>query len=300
MAVTSAPDLQAIGIVDTMIGFAQDPDKLYASLRTSLRDESRGFDMPAQYMFRDVPNKTLDDSVDTVWLTVREMDRYGIRAGLISVSNDPELAGRAMAGHPGRFAGSWGVDPNEGMAGIRKLVDAHQRWDIRAVSFVPHMVQPQVAIDAPLAYPVYAKCVELGLPIFVTVGIAGPRVPSLVQHVERIDQVMYDFPELVFVMRHGAEPWVDLAVKLMLKWPNLHYSTSAFAPRYYPRAIIDYANTRGADRVLYGGYFPMGLSLDRIMGEMPGVPLRTDVWPKFLRENAVRILRLRSAERDLE
>ena len=70
-------------------------------------------------------------------------------------------------------------------------------------------------------------------------------------------------------MRHGAEPWTDLAVKLMLKWPNLYYSTSAFAPKYYPKAIIDYANTRGADKVLYAGYFPMGLSLERIFRDMP-------------------------------
>ena len=85
------------------------------------------------------------------------------------------------------------------------------------------------------------------------------------QHVELIDEVMFDFPELVFVTRHGCEPWTDLAVKLMLKWPNLHYSTSAFAPKYYPKDIIDYANTRGADKIIYAGYFPMGLSLERIM-----------------------------------
>ena len=121
-----------------------------------------------------------------------------------------------------------------------------------------------------MAYVLYAKCVELGIPVFVTVGIAGPRLPSMVQHVERIDEVMYDFPDLMFVMRHGAEPWVDLAVKLMLKWPNLYYSTSAFSPRHYPQAIIDYANTRGADHVIYGGYFPMGLSLDRIVGGAAG------------------------------
>jgi predicted TIM-barrel fold metal-dependent hydrolase len=141
-------------------------------------------------------------------------------------------------------------------------------------------------------YPVYAKCVELGIPVFITVGIAGPRVPSLVQKVELLDQVLYDFPDLVVVMRHGAEPWVDLAVKLMIKWPNLHYSTSAFAPKYYPQAVIDYANTRGADRLIYGGYFPMGLSLDRIMDELPAVPLNDDVWPKFLRDNARRVLRI--------
>ena len=60
----------------------------------------------------------------------------------------------------------------------------------------------------------------------------------------------------------------------MLKWPGLHYSTSAFAPKHYPKAIIDYANTRGAEKVMYAGYFPMGLSLERIFTEMANVPLR--------------------------
>ena len=110
-------------------------------------------------------------------------------------------------------------------------------------------------------YPIYAKCVELGIPIFCCAGIPGPRLKAACQHVELIDEVMFDFPDLVFVTRHGCEPWTDLAVKLMLKWPGLHYSTSAFAPRYYPKAIVDYANTRGADKVIYAGYFPMGLSL---------------------------------------
>jgi predicted TIM-barrel fold metal-dependent hydrolase len=78
----------------------------------------------------------------------------------------------------------------------------------------------------------------------------------------------------------------------MLKWPGLHYMTSGFAPRYYPTAIVDYANTRGADKILYAGYYPMGLSLRRIFEELPQVPLRDEVWPKFLRDNAVRLLKL--------
>ena len=83
-----------------------------------------------------------------------------------------------------------------------------------------------------------------------------------------------------------------LAVKLLLKWPNLYYSTSAFTPRRYPQEIIDFANTRGSDKVMYAGYFPMGLSLDRIFRELPNVPLRDEVWPKFLRDNAVRVFGL--------
>ena len=84
----------------------------------------------------------------------------------------------------------------------------------------------------------------------------------------------------------------ELMVKLMLKWPGLHYSTSAFAPKHYPKTIIDYANSRGADKVMYAGYFPAGLSYDRIFSELPDVPFKDDVWPKFLRDNAKRILKL--------
>jgi hypothetical protein len=109
------------------------------------------------------------------------------------------------------------------------------------------------------------------------------------QHAELVDEVCWFFPELKFVMRHGAEPWEDLAVKLMLKWPNLYYSTSAFAPKHYPKAIINYANTRGADRIMYAGYWPMGLSLERIFRELPDVPFKDNVWPLFLHDNAARL-----------
>lgn len=103
---------------------------------------------------------------------------------------------------------------------------------------------------------------------------------------------MLVLPELKFVMRHGCEPWEDLAVKLMLKYPNLYYSTSAFAPRHYPEAIIRYANTRGADKVMYAGYYPMGLSLERIFGDLENVPFKDEVWPKFLGGNARRVFKI--------
>jgi hypothetical protein len=282
------------GIVDTMIGLPTDHRQLYEALRRqALRDQgSQDMVMPAAYMFHDVPHEELDVDADPVEVTLAEMDRFGIEVGLLSLSAAPEVAERALTEHPHRFAPSFTIDPNRGMEGIRDLVAVHERWGLRAVSVFPHGVVPQVAIDAPQMYPVYAKCVELDLPVFVTVGVAGPRVPSKVQKVELVDQVIYDFPDLVFVMRHGGEPWVDLAVKLMLKWPNLHYSTSAFAPRWYPPAIVDYANTRGAERILYAGYFPMGLSLERIFAELPEVPFDDEVWPGFLRGNAERILGL--------
>ena len=125
-------------------------------------------------------------------------------------------------------------------------------------------------------------------------GIVGPRMPSWPQHAERVDEVCYDFPELRLVMMHGTEPWTALAVKLMLKWPGLHYMTSAFAPKHYPKDIIDYANTRGADKIMYCGY-PAGLTYERQFRELPNVPFKDHVWPKFLRENALRVFRIQEA-----
>ena len=84
---------------------------------------------------------------------------------------------------------------------------------------------------------------------------------------------MYDFPDLTFVMRHGAEPWTELAMKLMLKWPNLYYSTSAFAPKHYPKAIFHYATSRGHDTVLYDGSLPAGPTNEPNPPEPPNTPL---------------------------
>src|SRR5204863_310060 len=97
---------------------------------------------------------------------------------------------------------------------------------------------------------------------------------------------------ITVVLRHRAEPSDALGVKLMLKWPNLYYSTRAFSPKYYPKTVIDFANTRGTNKVMYAGYFPMGLSLERIFKDMQDVPFRDHVWPKFLHENARRVFKL--------
>jgi len=284
------------GAVDTLIGLPTDHRALYETMRRQmLRDSgSQEMSMPAEYMFHDVPQ--LDDpSADPVTVTLAEMDRFGVGVGLLSLGVARDAAERALTDHPDRFVASLTLDPNAGMDGIRELVATHEQWGLKAVAVYPHGNTPQVAIDAPLMYPIYAKCVELGIPLFMTVGIAGPRVPSMVQKVELLDQVMYDFPDLVVVMRHGADPWVDLAVKLMLKWPNLYYSTSAFAPKHYPEAIVRYANTRGSDQIMYAGYFPMGLSLERIFNELPEVAFSDHVWPKFLRDNAAQVLGLTGA-----
>jgi predicted TIM-barrel fold metal-dependent hydrolase len=280
-----------IGVVDLMIGLPRPASsRTYHFMQPMLRDaESAQMKFPAEYMFKDVP-ADIDDEQDPVQLALAEMDRYGIEIGLIGLAG--KTTARALAEHPDRFKASLEVDPNEITPTVRRIREAHADHDIKAVTTFPAGCNPQVPVSDRRYYPIYQVCVDLDLPIIVNAGIAGPRVPSACQDVMHFDQVCYDFPELRIVMRHGAEPWEDLAVKLMLKWPGLHYMTSAFAPKYYPKAIVDYANSRGADKVMYAGYYPMGLSLERIFRELANVPLKDEVWPKFLRENALRVFKL--------
>ena len=283
-----------IGVIDLMLGLPEGSKKnWYGFLRAGLMDkESKDeFEFPAQYMFKEVP-KDIDPDADPIDTVVAEMDHFGIEKAMIGVSFDRGNGLEAMRRYPDRFFGSLEINPNRGMECVREIVRAHDELGIKALTAFPAGMSPQVPINDKKLFPVYAKCVELDIPICVCTGVPGPRVPMACQKTELIDEVCWFFPELKFVMRHGAEPWDELAVKLMLKWPNLYYSTSAFAPKYYPEPVIHYTNTRGGDKVMYAGYFPMGLSLERIFAELPNVPLKDDVWPKFLRENAVRVFKL--------
>ena len=279
--------------IDLMMNIPdEDTSAWYEFIKPLLLDEESRtqFKMPAEYMFKDIPQ--IADQKDYVGYAIAEMDKWGIEQAMLGISGPNSTNLEACRKHPERFFASYGANPNNGMDEVRKIRQLHKEHGIKAVTGFPSGLCPQVPLNDKKYYPIYATCVDLDIPICLCVGVPGPRIPMEPQKVEHIDEVCWFFPELKFVMRHGGEPWVDLAVKLMIKYPNLYYSTSAFAPKHFPKAIIQYANTRGADKIMYAGYFPMGLSLERIFTEMQNVSFKDHVWPKFLRENAQRVFKL--------
>jgi uncharacterized protein len=283
-----------VGVIDLMVALPPAPgdESWRDQLRPLLKDPESlaSFTHPASYLYQNLPAARFASDPAAAVLT--EMDRFGVERALVGVDPGHDATVRLVAAHPDRLVPSVDVSPADGVVAVRRLRGAVEHLGARAATAFTAGAFPPRRLDDRSWFPLYAACVDLGVPLFVTVGVPGPRVPAESQQVAALDLVCFEFPELVVVMRHGAEPWADLAVKLMLKWPGLHYSTSAFAPRYYPRAVLEYANTRGADKVCFAGYFPMGLSYETIFEQLPGVPLRDHVWPKFLRENALRILGL--------
>jgi predicted TIM-barrel fold metal-dependent hydrolase len=282
-----------IKVIDLMLNVpGDDNSQWYDFMKPLLMDEQsrQMFKMPAQYMFKDIPDTGKKE--DYIAYTIEQMDKHNIEIAMLGIDDSNEVAKEALKRFPDRFVCSYEANPNNGMDEVRKIQRLHQDYNIKAVTGFPSGLCPQVPINDKKWYPIYSKCVELDLPFCVCVGVPGPRLPMAPQKVELLDEVCWFFPELKVVMRHGAEPWEKLAWKLMLKYPNLYYSTTAFAPKYYPKEIVDFANSRGSNQVLYAGYFPMGLSLDRIFKELKDVPFNDDVWPKFLRENAMKVFNL--------
>ncbi|RJG04444.1 amidohydrolase [Noviherbaspirillum sedimenti] len=217
-----------------------------------------------------------------------EMDAAGIeKAVLVSgygTGDTLSWVKDAVNRFPERFAASHIIDPRQGMDAVR-LVDSLVRNDgYRLIRMMALMTQKPY--DDAIYFPIYSKCAELGVPVSVNVGFPGPRVPSKCQDPFALDEVCHFFPELKIIMAHGGEPWTDLCVKLMLKWPNLFYMTSAFAPKHIPAAIIRYLNTRGADRIMWASDYPV-LTFERCMKEIAGLEIRDEeTLAKFVAENA--------------
>jgi predicted TIM-barrel fold metal-dependent hydrolase len=242
---------------------------------------------PASYLFKGGGASPVSSVAEQIEL----MGEYGIEAGIIDIPlDDPDDKLQMLADYPKRFYGCVSVNPFNGLAEIRKLESlVAENPNIRACSVLGQSIQRPY--NDKIYYPLYAKACELDLPVIVYVGIPGPRVPGAAQDPMALDEVMWFFPDLTVVMRHGGEPWEALCAKLLLKWPNLYYSTSGFAPKYYPKAIMDFANSRGADKVMYAGYTPT-ISFARISTELEKLELRDDIWPRFLRDNAASVFKL--------
>jgi predicted TIM-barrel fold metal-dependent hydrolase len=109
-------------------------------------------------------------------------------------------------------------------------------------------------------------------------------VPAEVQHPIHLDRVCIRFPELKLCMIHGADPWWDVAIRLMLKSANLRLMTSAWSPKRLPESLLHYMRSRGKDRIIFASDHP-ALSMERALGEAAKLDLPDDVRDGWLYRN---------------
>jgi predicted TIM-barrel fold metal-dependent hydrolase len=220
---------------------------------------------------------------------LEDMDANGVTKAILMtrVGSSDGRAQRFAAASPERFALAAGgfnlLRPMKALRALESYVrDNPVAYAVVGPSFWGDGMYPPS--DA-VYYPLYAKCCELDLPLCINTGIPGPPIPAEPQNPIHLDRVCIRFPELRLCMIHGADPWWDVAIRLMLKYKNLHLMTSAWSPKRLPESLLHYMRTRGTDRIMFASDYPV-LSLKRCIGEAEALDLSDDVRDAWLQRNA--------------
>jgi predicted TIM-barrel fold metal-dependent hydrolase len=204
---------------------------------------------------------------------VREMDEAGIDktvlvaidAGIafrsdVTLREYNNYVGDIVRRYPDRIVGFAGIDPRRGKEGIGELercaemgLKGLKLWTL--TGFYP---------DDERNYPLYEKAAELGFPILVHTGM-GPRGTYLkYNRPVYVDKAAVDFPDTTFIMAHMGQPWVEEAVAILFKNPNVYVDISAWepicklAPFVFCQALMQIKLTTGSLRqVLFGSDWPL-------------------------------------------
>ena len=220
---------------------------------------------------------------------IDEMDEHGVeRSVLLTSFVTPSVRARSFVdARPERFVlGVVGHDLLRPMPNLRALESFVRDHPVAYTMVGPSfwgdgMYPPSDAVY----YPLYAKACELGLAVCINTGLPGPPLPGEAQNPIHLDRVCVRFPELKLVMAHGADPWWDTAIRLMIKYANLRLMTSAWSPRHLPESLLHFMRTRGKDRVMFASDSPV-LPIARCVTEARALDLPSDVLDAYLYGNA--------------
>ena len=223
--------------------------------------------------------------------TMAAMDAGGIDYGLLSawhapdgalISNDEVAA--FVRQHPDRLGGLAAVDLRQPVRAVREL-----RRCVTELGFKGLRVLPWLWGWPPndrRYYPLYAECVELGVPFCTQVGHAGPLRPSEYgRPIPYLDDVALDFPDLVIVGGHIGYPGTEEMVSLARKYEHVYIDTSAYTTRRYPPELVRYLRADGRAKVLFGSNYPM-IQPARALEGLDALSLDDEARARFLHGNA--------------
>lgn len=191
------------------------------------------------------------------------------------------------------------IDPARGRMGVREARRMIEEYGVRGFKFHPS-VQGFYPNDR-IAYPLYEVIAEAGLPALFHSGQTGvgAGVPGGLgvrlkySNPMYLDDVAVDFPEMPIIIAHPSFPWQDEALSVATHKPTVYIDLSGWSPKYFPPNLVQYANTLLKDRVLFGSDYPV-ITPDRWIRDFEQLPVKPEVRPLIMKENAVKLLKLRA------
>ncbi len=223
---------------------------------------------------------------------VNEATAAGVSKVVISATATPgspannNAVASVVAGQSDLFVGCASVDPRDGMDAVRKLRRAVRQLGFRGLKLLPFLYD--AAPNCAIYYPLYAECIELGIPVLILTGhtaVAAPNEPGRPGH---LDDIALHFPELTIIAGHAGYPWTTELISLSWKHANLYIDTSGHRPKYFPPELTRYLNSYGGQKVLFGTGYPL-MDFAGPLGEVDAMGLKPDAKAAFLGGNAARI-----------
>lgn len=192
------------------------------------------------------------------------------------------------------------IDPARGKMGVREARRLIEEYGVRGFKFHPSM-QGFYPNDRK-AYPLYEVIADAGLPALFHTGQTGVGaglpggmgVKLKYSNPIYLDDVAADFPALTIVMAHPSFPWQDEALAIATHKPNTYIDLSGWSPKYFAPNLVQYSNSLLKERVLFGSDYP-ALTPERWLADFEKLPIKPEVRPLILKENAIRLLKLRPA-----
>ena len=215
--------------------------------------------------------------------------------GTPAVPNE-EVAEAALA-NPDVIIPFASVDPYKGKLGVRQIRRLVSDFGVRGFKFHPN-IQAFHPNDR-MAYPLYEAIQESGaIAVFHTgqtgIGAGAPGGGGIrlkYSNPMLVDDVAADFPGMPIILAHPSFPWQDEALAVATHKPQVYIDLSGWSPKYFPPQLVQYANTLLKDKVLFGSDYPL-LTPDRWLADFAELPIKDEVRPRILKENAARLLGL--------
>jgi predicted TIM-barrel fold metal-dependent hydrolase len=192
------------------------------------------------------------------------------------------------------------VDPTRGFSAVS---EAERLITHGTRGFKLHPPLQQFHANDRIAYPFYEVVAAAKLPVIFHTGHSGigtgmpggGGVRLKYGNPMDIDDVAVDFPDMPIIMAHPSFPWQDEAISVCLHKPQVYIDLSGWSPKYFSPTLIQYANTLLRDKVLFGSDYPL-ITPDRWLADFEKIAIREEVRPLILKENAVRMLGLKTGD----
>ncbi len=223
------------------------------------------------------------------------LNKLNVSWGFTVKSNhNNEETAAICATHPDKYLGFCYLDPKDGMNAVRELERCVKELKLSALYISAY--RTGLPADDKKCYPLYAKCVELGIPVFIYSSMNyTAKLPMYIGHPSHIDEVARDFPDLKIMAAVSGWPWSMDLIGLAMRHDNVCINMEVYDYAEMTKVgsgfegYLYYAESKIRDKLCFASdWSSQGVPLETLIKNVENLPLRDSTIDNILYNNAAR------------